>query len=139
MPLQRNLADLGLCFGVDDRQRAVSVADEDAGSILADANVVSIGAQGNLTRWSEILTLKHPHGAIAGVRDVDRVGGGNVSNALRLAKPGERENQLAAFEVNHADTIVTQFSDIKSMSSDINSEVINSSFDISKGNFCFQG
>ena len=84
MSLKLDGAGLGATHRVDDRQTAIAIADDDMAAARIDADIVSIVTQIDCAERSQIRSPKHPHGAVAGIGDQDKIGPDRVADPLRL-------------------------------------------------------
>src|SRR5262249_10880341 len=66
--------------------------------------------------------------AVAAVGDVNGVGLGDESDALRFAETFNRMNHLARFEVNHLKRVITERRQKEPLALDVHGQMINTPF-----------
>jgi hypothetical protein len=69
VPLERDGSYQRAAYGVNDRQTAVAVADDDASVPRIDADVISIAAELDPVERRQIGSAKYSHRAVTGIRD----------------------------------------------------------------------
>ncbi|MGO4175966.1 hypothetical protein [Bosea sp. TAF32] len=84
MRLQGNITDLAERFGIDDGQCATAVSDEDVAGLSIDPDVIRVGAELDPADWLQVFAAKDTHGPVTAIGDIERVGGRDISEALRL-------------------------------------------------------
>src|SRR5207344_3208554 len=93
-----------------------AVADVDTPRRFVDAHVVSVAGKSDLTQRCEVLTAKQADRTISGVRHVDRVGNGLVSDALRLIKAAYGPGDPSCAQIQNLHAVIAEFRDIEALS-----------------------
>jgi len=108
MRAQCNLGDFAVRAGIDQRQRSAAVADDNLPMRPIDAHIVSVTAEIDPATLDVIGALINPHRAITAIGDIERVGGPQVTDALRLFQACQALHNLALLDVDNADRVIAE-------------------------------
>jgi hypothetical protein len=74
MNLQGNIRDLGAPFGLNNRERAAALSDDNAVGNSVEPNDIGVCVQIDAARFRMVRSAKHMHRTIAGICDIQHVG-----------------------------------------------------------------
>jgi hypothetical protein len=134
-------ADLGrrLAGGcIDQGKGAVAVADHHAAGLGVEADVVGVGAKLDRLERRELGAREAVNQAIAAVRNVDRIGGRIIGDALRLIEFADPAQELACGKIHHAQAIVAQLRDEQPVPGEVDRQVVDAAADLAKRDLALQ-
>lgn len=73
-------------------------------------HVVGIVTKLDAANRRQIVAAQHPHRAVAAIRHINAVGGGNIRNTLRLAEAGDCAH-LPARQFHDTQAVIAEFGD----------------------------
>ena len=91
------------------------------------------------TDGTQRLAAKQPHRAVATDCDIDRVGGRDVADALRLLQAVNPVNsEFPCLEVDDADAVIAKLGDEQPLSREIDRQVIDAPLHVAERDFRFE-
>ena len=132
MAFEADVSGLGPRCRIDNRKRALAVADEHAAALRIHPHIVGIIAELDTPDRSQIIAAQHVHRAVAGVCDIDAVGEADITHALGLVQTRDCPQHLAGRKINHAQAIVAELGDKQPLALQIDAEVIDTAAYLTK-------
>src|SRR3954453_15448834 len=111
---------------INNRKRALAIADQHLAALRIDADIIRIVAQIDATQQREIIGAHEAYRPVSRIGDIERIGRVLLADALRLLEAAHRADQFPVCNVDHADTVVAEFRDGPPLPLEIDGEVIDS-------------
>src|SRR5215470_519409 len=108
MRCELDVADLRSFLGIDDRQPATAVTDNDIAGTWIDANIVGVTAQRQAAGGCQILTAVKAYRTIAAAGDGLEIRSRRIANALRLTEPGHLLDPMPSCEIDDLESTVAE-------------------------------
>ena len=86
----------------------------------------------------KVIAAQYPHRAVTPIRDIDAVSKRDIGDALRLAHPGDRAQQLTGRQIDHPQAVVAELGDKQPLSLQIDAQMINPAADLTQRDLCLQ-
>src|SRR6266480_2206653 len=125
MSIERNIGSLAALHWIDHGECAPAVTDEDLMGRRIDADVVGIIAKIDTANRVVVFTLEQPHRTVSGIRDIERIRGFVITDALRLSQAGYSADELTIPQVDHSDAVVAELGHEQALSSEIDRHMID--------------
>src|SRR5579871_4128238 len=106
MSWQAKVCALGSRRGIDRRNGASAVSDQDALRVRIDADVVSIISQLDTTCFSIISAAIQTNRSVTPIGNVQRIARWLIAHALRFVQSRDDMNDLARREVDNPERVV---------------------------------
>src|SRR4029077_19311374 len=129
---QRDFGDLAARDSIDDCQRTTAVTDDDLLVRLIYAHVVGIAAEVDPAISCIVRSLIKPQRTVAAIGDIERVGGTQVADALRLLQARNHFQGLTLLKVDNADRVIAEFGDKQPVPIGISSHVIDTATNVTE-------
>lgn len=94
MPRQWKIRNLAGLRGVDGRERAITITNQQAVCGSVETNIVGVFAELDRSGRRVIAAVKQSHGSITRVRNIDGICCWRVTNALRFCESDDRVDRF---------------------------------------------
>src|SRR4051794_28217005 len=94
MRSERNIRKFCARSWIDNRKRALAIADQHLAALRIDADIIRIVAEIDATQQRHIIGPQNAYRPVARIRDIERIGRGLVTDALRLLEAAYRADQF---------------------------------------------
>ena len=138
MDRQRDVGRPLESLGIDYRQTAAAISDQDLVGGVVHTDVVGILAKIDPPGRSIVCSREHAHRTVARVGDVKRVHRGHISEALRFPQSGNRLYDLTFLEVDDPDAVIAKFGNEESLPRQINRHVVDPTAHFAEWNLGFE-
>src|SRR5829696_7188171 len=138
MGRQLDLGELAIALGIDDRERAATVAHVHTLFARLDTDVVCVIPELDRSPFLEPRAVKEPQRAVPAARDLECVRGAHVADALRLSKALQPLQSPLGSQVDHTHGPVSELSHEQTLPGKIHSHMIDSPADLAERDLCFE-
>ena len=137
--LQRDITDLASGRGIDLGQRPTAISDEDAIGLRINANIVRVARRARFVRWTcKLSSIKQPHGAVAGVGHIERVGRRFVADALGFLQSRNPVDHLTIGEIDNSNAVVAKLGDKETLPLQVDRHVVDAATHVAHWNLGFE-
>ena len=125
MRLEFDVADLRFCSGIDDREAAAPVPDDQMAAARIHSDIVGVVAQREAAGRREVVAPEEPYRAVAGAGDDDQIRLLRIGDALRLVELGDLLEPPSARNIHDIERAVPKLRHQQPLAGEVDGHVID--------------